>query len=129
MSVYFTVSQPSSKWNESDRQPTTTSSPPYSPTHPMVTSTNTNHRCQGNVSFTFRRYCLCVRSHAEDLNILTGRVEAIMRPAMDRKIFSAFAPAKHSQKANMNESFKRGLRNALTGLYISPSVARNKADD
>jgi hypothetical protein len=42
-----------------------------------------------------------------------------MRPAMDRKIFSAFAPAKHSQRANMNESFKKGLRNALTGLYVS----------
>lgn len=68
-------------------------------------------------------------SHTEDLNRLTGRVEAIMRPAMDRKIFSAFAPAKHSQKANMNESFKKGLRNALTGLYISPSVARNKANE
>jgi hypothetical protein len=42
-----------------------------------------------------------------------------MRPAMDRKIFSAFAPAKHHQRANMNESFKKGLRNALTGLYVS----------
>ena len=52
-----------------------------------------------------------------------------MRPAMDRKIFSAFAPAKHSQKANMNESFKKGLRNALTGLYVSPPVTRNEADE
>jgi hypothetical protein len=42
-----------------------------------------------------------------------------MRPAMDRKIFSAFAPAKHHQRANMNESFKKGLRNALTGLYVA----------
>jgi transcription initiation factor TFIIH subunit 4 len=50
---------------------------------------------------------------------LKCRVEVIMRPAMDRKIFSAFAPAKHHQRANMNESFKKGLRNALTGLYVS----------
>ena len=52
-----------------------------------------------------------------------------MRPAMDRKIFSAFAPAKHSQKANMNESFKKGLRNALTGLYVPPPLPRNNADE
>lgn len=49
---------------------------------------------------------------------LTRRVEAIMRPAMDRKIFSAFAPLKNFMRANMNDSFKKGLRNALTGLYV-----------
>jgi hypothetical protein len=54
------------------------------------------------------------------------RVEAIMRPAMDRKIFSAFAPAKHHQRANMNESFKKGLRNALTGLYDCPTFQCGK---
>jgi hypothetical protein len=57
-------------------------------------------------------------SEATKRGRLMIRVEAILRPAMDRKIFSAFAPAKHHQRANMNESFKKGLRNALTGLYV-----------
>lgn len=97
---------------------TTTGGPSYSPSYPLVTSTNPNYRRQGIMSFTYRCSCDCVGHIPRKVGTkeLICRVEGIMRPAMDRKIFSAFAPAKHHQRANMNESFKRGLRNALTGL-------------
>jgi transcription initiation factor TFIIH subunit 4 len=45
-----------------------------------------------------------------------SRVEAIVRPAMDRKILGPFSPQKNFMRSPMNDSFKRGLRNALTGL-------------
>jgi hypothetical protein len=50
--------------------------------------------------------------------VLMTSVEAIVRPAMDRKIFAPFTPQKNFMKAAMNDSFKKGLRNALTGLCV-----------
>lgn len=43
-------------------------------------------------------------------------VEAILKPAMDRKIMGPMTSHKNTVRSNMNESFKHGLRNALTGL-------------
>lgn len=44
------------------------------------------------------------------------RVEEVLKPAMDRKVFGPFTAHKNTMRSSMNESFKLGLRNALTGL-------------
>jgi hypothetical protein len=43
-------------------------------------------------------------------------VEDIIRPAMDRKIFGTLQQVKNFMQTPMNAAFKKGLRNALTGM-------------
>jgi hypothetical protein len=40
----------------------------------------------------------------------------IIRPAMDRKIFGTLQQVKNFMQTPMNAAFKKGLRNALTGM-------------
>ena len=44
------------------------------------------------------------------------RAEEIIRPALDRKIFKSIQHKKNKMEWPLNDSFKKGLRNALTGL-------------
>lgn len=46
------------------------------------------------------------------------RVEEVLRPAIDRKIFGTLQHVKNHMQTPMNAAFKSGLRNALTGLYV-----------
>jgi len=47
----------------------------------------------------------------------TDRAEEVVRPALHRKIFHALTNRKGRMEWPVNETFKKGLRNALTGLY------------
>lgn len=60
--------------------------------------------------------------------------EEIIRPALARKIFHAIQQKKNKMEWPLNDSFKRGLRNALTGLGTSnsfgvPYEQAEEADD
>jgi transcription initiation factor TFIIH subunit 4 len=47
------------------------------------------------------------------------RAEEIIRPALERKIFHPIQHKKNKMEWPINDSYKRGLRNALTGLCVA----------
>lgn len=51
-----------------------------------------------------------------DANIILLRCDEVMRPAIDRKVLHPMHYKKQKMQWSMNDSFKKGLRNALTGL-------------
>lgn len=47
-----------------------------------------------------------------------NRAEEIIRPALERKIFHPIQHKKNKMEWPLNDTFKKGLRNALTGLCV-----------
>lgn len=47
---------------------------------------------------------------------INGSVDEIVRPALERKIVGGMQHKKNRMEWAWNDTFKRGLRNALTGL-------------
>nr|ODN91824.1 transcription initiation factor TFIIH subunit 4 [Cryptococcus depauperatus CBS 7841] len=67
----------------------------------------------------------------KDINSSLEEVDEVMRPAINRKILHPMEHKKYKMQWSFNDSFKQGLRNALTGLGTSNSfgVPFEKSND
>ena len=62
------------------------------------------------------------------LSVADIRAEEMISPALKRKIFHPMRQKKNHMEWPLNDTFKKGLRNALTGLYVVLIIHRYVTD-